>query len=145
MTEIDELCNAIELACRAHYFKFDKQGEPYILHPLRVMLKFTDEKERIVAILHDVIEDSELELSDLDDYGFSDSVLIAIEALTCLPDENYFDYLARVKENPLALKVKFADLEDNINRLNTLYRVDRSTARRLERKYYEAKKFLNRK
>lgn len=139
---IDEFSIALELATRAHYGQVDKLGEPYILHPIRVMLNFTDEKLRIIALLHDTIEDTDLELSDLDDAGFSDSVILAIESLTKLPDENYIDYLVRVKNNHLAKEVKLADIKDNIIRLDVLYKVDRQEARKLDRKYSEAKKFL---
>ena len=145
ITTVDEISNAIELATRAHYGQVDKQGELYILHPLRVMMKFDDKDDRIIAVLHDAIEDSELELEDLDDYGFSDYVISIIDLLTKKEGQEYNEYLETIKENPVAKKIKLADIEDNISRLNGLYKIDRPTARRLERKYSEAKRFLNKR
>lgn len=140
--EIDELSNAIELATRAHYCQKDKVGEPYIFQSLRVMMTFKNKDSRIAAILKDVIECSELTLEDLDEAGFSDAIIHIVGLLTQLPDENYFDYLDKIKKNEIALAVKIADIQDNINRLSELYRIDRNEARKLDRKYSEAMRFL---
>lgn len=144
---IDEEYNAIELATRAHYGQRDKLGELYIFHCIRVMMKFPIEQKdkRIVAVLHDTIEDTELEYEHLHEAGFSVAVIAAIEALTKLDDEHYDEYLERVKSNPIALAVKKADIADNQSRLNELYRIDRQTARRLDNKYHNAMRILNRK
>lgn len=144
--EIDEISNAIELATRAHYNQFDKQGEPYIFHPLRVMMKFSDKEERIIAVLHDTIEDSELELSDLDDCGFSDYVINIVDILTRKKDyETYEQYLENVRQNPVALRIKLADIADNESRLNDLWKIDRNEYRRLEKKYRNARKILSKR
>jgi len=93
-----------------------KGGEPYILHPLRVMFKMrTDDFERMVAVLHDVVEDSEWTLDHLRNEGFPDHVLAAVDCLTRKSDEPYEDFIERVQINTLARTVKIADLEDNLD------------------------------
>lgn len=105
--------NAILIATKAHYGQIDKHGEPYILHPLTVMQNVESESEKIVAVLHDVIEDTDVTLDDLEKEGFSNEVLEALNCITKKNGEDYIEYLARVKNNPLALKVKFADIKHN--------------------------------
>jgi (p)ppGpp synthase/HD superfamily hydrolase len=107
------LNRAIILAVEAHAGQTDKAGEPYILHPLRVMLRLTDPTERIVAVLSDVIEDSHYTLSDLEEMGFPQDIVSALDALTRRPGEHYFDYMKRLSLNLIATKVKLADLADN--------------------------------
>ena len=107
--------DAIILAAQAHKGQIDKGGQPYILHPLRVMLNMNTEEARIIAVLHDVIEDTDIELSTLKKYEYSDEIIKAIEALTRLPEENYTNFIKRVKENNLAKLVKMADIDDNSN------------------------------
>lgn len=107
--------NAIILATKAHKGQVDKGGQPYILHPLRVMLNMNTEETRIIAVLHDVVEDTNIELTTLKEYGYSDEVIKAIDALTRLPEENYTNFIKRVKENDLAKLVKMADIDDNSN------------------------------
>ncbi|MBP0019585.1 MAG: GTP pyrophosphokinase [Cyanobacteria bacterium SBLK] len=106
---------AIALAKKAHAGQIDKAGKPYINHPLRVMTALEGLDEKIVGVLHDTIEDSDLTLADLDRFGFPDSIIQAIDSLSKRPQENYDDYLTRVMGNPLALKVKIADMTDNAN------------------------------
>lgn len=105
------LAEAISLAAMAHGGQTDKAGEPYILHPLRVMLACATLETRIAAVLHDAVEDTDLALSDLARFG--DQVVGAVDALTHREGEAYFDYIARAKENPIACEVKRADLWDN--------------------------------
>jgi (p)ppGpp synthase/HD superfamily hydrolase len=88
-------------------------GSPYILHPLRPMMQMHTDEERIVAILHDVVEDTEVTLNDLQEAGFGENVLEAVRLLTHEDDLSYEDYVLRLKSNPLARKVKLADLNDN--------------------------------
>jgi (p)ppGpp synthase/HD superfamily hydrolase len=107
--------DAIALACRAHRGQFDKSGKPYILHVLRVMLKQTDPVARIVAALHDVVEDSPTSLADLRAAGYSGDICAAVDALTRRDTETYDEMIARVSANPLARQVKLADLEDNMD------------------------------
>lgn len=110
------LTDAILIATRAHRTMVDRAGKPYILHPLRVMLRMDTETERIVAVLHDVVEDTWVTLDYLrHERGFSDEVIEALDALTRREGEPYFDYILRVKANPLATKVKLADLADNLD------------------------------
>lgn len=106
---------AIEIAARSHAGQVDKAGKPYILHPVRVMLKTGTDDGQIVAILHDVIEDSETTAEDLRTQGFSDQIVTAVVALTKTPGEPYDQYIARVCQNRLAMTVKLADLDDNGN------------------------------
>ncbi|MBF0295499.1 MAG: GTP pyrophosphokinase [Magnetococcales bacterium] len=112
MTTLDA---AIALAVDAHKGQTDKVGQPYILHPMRLMLRLDGEEERIVAILHDVVEDTHVTLDDLRAMGFSPTVIEALDRLTHRPEESYDDYLARILPHPLARKVKLLDLEDNMD------------------------------
>ena len=107
---------AILIATRAHMGQVDKGNQPYILHPLRVMLRLQTEEERTVGVLHDVIEDTSVTIEDLRKQGISKDVLEALEHITKGKQEPYMEYISRVIQNPLALKVKKCDLEDNMNR-----------------------------
>ena len=105
--------DAIALSATAHAGQLDKIGEPYILHPLRVMLGLNDPMALMAAVLHDVVEGTAIKLADLKKAGFDDEVLAAVDCLTKREGELYEDYLARVKPNAIALRVKSADLRDN--------------------------------
>lgn len=137
---MDLIEKSIELALRAYTGQKDKAGETYILHPLRIMAKMEGAKEKSVALLHDVIEDSEITARQLLESGIPEDVVDAVEALTKRDGESYEAFLLRVKANLLATKVKIADIEDNINvlRLKSLEGKD------LERvaKYHKAWRFL---
>jgi guanosine-3',5'-bis(diphosphate) 3'-pyrophosphohydrolase len=120
---------AIMAACGAHYGQTDRAGQPYILHPLRVMAAMTTETERITAVLHDAAEDS-------DDWDveriwieFGRDVGAAVDALTKRVGEDYDAYLGRVEGNPVAVKVKLADLQDN----SDMTRLARATDKDWER------------
>ena len=104
---------AIAIAATAHAGQLDKGGAPYILHPLKVMLRMTSLEERIVAVLHDVVEDCAISLDDLRKEGFSEEVLSAIESVTKVPGESYEDFVERAAQNPIGRVVKLADLEEN--------------------------------
>jgi len=106
---------AIQIAVQAHQGQKDKAGALYILHPLRVMLRLNSETEMIVAVLHDLVEDSNWTLEDLRQKGFSEVILAAIDCLTHKPEDSYDEFIAKVKTNPIAEKVKLADLEDNMH------------------------------
>ena len=106
---------AIALAYQAHAQQVDKGGQPYISHPLRVMEKMATAQEKIVAVLHDAVEDSDLTLEDLSSAGFPGEVVTAIAALTKNSGEDYEVYLQRVMGNAIALKVKIADMTDNMD------------------------------
>jgi len=106
---------AIRIAVNAHAGQKDKAGAPYILHPLRVMMKMAGDIEMIAAVLHDVIEDTACTLDKLRREGFPEEIITALDYLTRREAETYPDFIKRVKENALALRVKLADLEDNMN------------------------------
>jgi hypothetical protein len=113
---------ALQIAAQAHEGQKDKEGLPYILHPLRVMGRVEGEEAQIVAILHDVVEDTKVTLDDLRRAGFSEAVLAAVLCVTHRRDQPYADYVVACKKNPIARQVKLGDLADNC-------RLDRSILR----------------
>jgi (p)ppGpp synthase/HD superfamily hydrolase len=127
---------AIALAATYHAGQTDKVGQPYILHTLRVMMKQQSEDARIVAVLHDVVEDTAITIADLSRAGFSDAVVAAVDLLTRRPDVAYDDYLEAIAANPLARAVKIADLEDNMD-IRRLTEISESAQERLA-KYLKA-------
>jgi (p)ppGpp synthase/HD superfamily hydrolase len=106
---------AIALAVEAHRGQRDKAGQAYILHPLRVMMRLEGETERMVAVLHDVVEDSSYTMERLRGLGYPEEVLDALDRLTRREGETYEAFIERVRPHPLARKVKLADLEDNMD------------------------------
>ena len=140
MTENQVLENAITLACEAHKGQVDKAGLPYILHPLHLMLQFSTNDERIVAVLHDVLEDTTTHYLELLDAGIPANCLDALEALTKRRHEPYEKYIERVSKNTLATRVKLADLEHN----SDLYRLPEITEEDRHRhdKYQRAMEYL---
>lgn len=116
------LDTAVIIAAQAHQGQKDRYGVNYILHPLRVMLRFESETEMIVAILHDVIEKTEWTLEKLREQGFNDTVLKAVNLLTRQDEQPYMEYIEKLRGNRIARKVKIADIEDNMNprRMDTL-------------------------
>lgn len=134
--------DAIQLARRAHEGQLDKSGRPYIGHPLRVMGHLRGEHERMTAVLHDVVEDTDVTLDDLAAVGCPAEVLAAVDAISKRPGEEYTAYLARVAANPLALAVKRADIADNRSP-DRMSRLDDATRRRLEDKYATSSRILD--
>ena len=132
---------AIEIAQEAHKGVKDKGGHDYIHHPIRVMHAMSNDQEKIVAILHDVVEDSDWTFERLKEEGFEYSV---IESLRCVTkyseEEDYQEFIKRAATNKIATKVKMADIEDNLDlsRLGTLTEKDLT---RIE-KYKKALKYL---
>ncbi len=106
---------AIVIAGKAHTDQFDKAGKPYISHPLSVMAQMDTLESKIVAVLHDAIEDSNLTITDLVKQGFPDFITEAIAAITKLEGETYENYILRVKSNAIAHKVKIADVMHNLD------------------------------
>ncbi|MDR1184900.1 MAG: HD domain-containing protein [Coriobacteriales bacterium] len=104
--------DALRVATEAHAGQTDKGGRPYISHPLTVAAMVKGDAV-VVALLHDVVEDTAVTLEDLRSAGFSDAVISAVDAITRRKGEHDVPYLARVRENPLALTVKLADLTHN--------------------------------
>ena len=131
---------AIAIAATAHEGQVDKGGAPYILHPLKVMLRVNTLEERIVAVLHDVVEDCGVSLDDLRKEGFSEAVLTAIASLTKVPGESYEAFVERAAQNPIGRVVKLADLEEN----SDLSRIAQPSWEDLERveKYRRAMRVL---
>ncbi len=125
--KMSTLERAISLAATAHQGQVDKAGAPYILHPLRMMLTLSNLEDRIVAILHDVVEDTEWTLEGLRAEGFGDAVIDAIEAVTKREGESYEDFIQRSAANAIGRRVKLADLRDNsdLSRLATVTGKDR--------------------
>ena len=107
---------ALQIAADAHAGQIDKAGAPYIKHPLRVSAQVHRPDEKIVAILHDVVEDSTWTLDDLRQEGFSEAIVSAVDALTHREGEAYMDAIQRAKADPLARVVKLADLTDNMDK-----------------------------
>ncbi len=106
---------AIEIAVAAHKGQQDKAGQPYILHPLRVMLACSKGPAQIVAVLHDVVEDTSWTPQQLGAEGFGDDVLIPLEHVTKRDGEDYAAFVERASRNPVAREVKMADLRDNMD------------------------------
>ena len=132
---------AYEIAKRAHLGQVDKAGEDYIKHPEKVASFVKTDEEKAVAYLHDVIEDTELTLEDLNKYDFSKEVLEAVDIITKKRGEDYQSYLNSVKKNKLARAVKLADLRHNSD-LTRLIKVTEKDIKRKE-KYQKAIDFLN--
>src|SRR5262245_30841997 len=134
---------ALQIAAKAHEGQRDKEGLPYILHPLRVMMRVRGEDAQVVAVLHDVVEDTAVTPDDLRQAGFGEAILAAVVCVTHRKDEPYADYVVRCKGNEVARRVKLADLEDNSRLDRTILRPQRVEAdvARL-RKYVLSYKFL---
>ena len=138
------LNKAIGIAAKAHAGQVDKGGKPYILHPLRVMMKFCDDNgmdAQICAVLHDVVEDSNITFDDLRNEGFPEEIITALDCLTRRDGESYNDFIDRIIANPLACKVKNGDLADNMD----LTRIPKPTAQDEKRvkKYRSAADRIN--
>lgn len=134
---------AIQIAARAHAGQKDKAGSPYILHALRVMLRMKTPIEMIVAVLHDVVEDTSFTLGKLKNLGLPRRALRCLDLLTHKKSVSYEVYLQGIARDPLATKVKLADLRDNMD-LSRIKRITRRDINRL-RKYKRAVKFLSKK
>lgn len=104
---------AIGIAAKAHEGQVDKGGAPYVLHPLRMMLRLPTTDERITAVLHDVVEDCGVSLEALRAEGFSETVIAAIDSVTRRPGESYEAFILRATSNRIGRRVKLVDLEDN--------------------------------
>lgn len=128
---------AIEIATEAHRGQFDKAGNNYIDHPLRVMSAGETLNEKIVGVLHDVVEDSGWTFEQLSNEGFSDEIIAALRCVTKLSeDEPYDEFIERVKKNDLAIAVKINDLSDNMD-IRRLKEVTEKDLQRLQ-KYHRA-------
>lgn len=138
---MSSLQKAIEIATQAHKGQVDKSGKEYIGHPLRVMEMGRTEEEKIVGVLHDVVEDTDWTFERLEAEGFSKEVIDALRCVTKVSEnENYDDFIERVKQNPLAVAVKINDLSDNMDIRRLPYLSDKDVKRL--KKYLKAYKKL---
>ena len=140
MIYTDETKKALKLCFEAHKNQVDKSGMPYVFHPFHVAEQMTDEATTIVALLHDVVEDTDYTLEDLAAEGFGKDILEAVALMTHEDDVPYLDYVAKLKDNPIARAVKLADLAHNSD-LSRIGEVDEETRERLE-KYKKATALL---
>lgn len=131
---------ALVIAAEAHTGMKDKGGAPYILHPLRLMQQMSTTEEQIVALLHDVVEDSPWTLDALRAEGFSEEVVAAVDSLTRREGETYDDFIKRGATNPLARRVKLADIEDNMD-IRRLGEIGEKELERFKR-YQRARKVI---
>ena len=129
---------ALELAVEKHKNQTDKAGNPYILHPLHVMENVNSKEGKIVAILHDIIEDTDVTEDYLLKIGLSKRIVDAVVALTRSEDIDYQEYIKTLSSNPLAKEVKLADLEHNMDlkRLPTLEEKDLERNRKYQIAYH---------
>ena len=135
------LQKAIQIATEAHKGQLDKSGKDYIGHPLRVMEMGKTEEEKIVGVLHDVVEDTSWTFEALEAEGFSPEIIAALRCVTKLSEnENYDDFIERVKKNPIAVAVKINDLSDNMDIRRLPYLSDKDVKRL--KKYLKAYKKL---
>ncbi|MBQ3292335.1 MAG: bifunctional (p)ppGpp synthetase/guanosine-3',5'-bis(diphosphate) 3'-pyrophosphohydrolase [Mogibacterium sp.] len=120
MIYTDKTKKAIKLSYKAHAGQTDKSGLPYFHHPMHLAEQMDDEDSTVVALLHDVVEDTSYTFHDLEQMGFGDAVIEALKLLTHDDYSPYLDYVRRIAKNPLATKVKLADLRHNsdLSRLN---------------------------
>ena len=132
---------AMKLCYDAHKDQVDKSGLPYVFHPIHLAEQMENEETTIVALLHDVIEDSNYTIADLEAMGFSERILTALKLLTHEKDVPYMEYIAKLKEDPIARTVKLADLAHNSD-LSRLDEVDEKAIRRAT-KYAKAIQLLN--
>ncbi len=136
----ENIKKALKLAYEAHNGQVDKSGYPYIAHPLHLAESMSDEKTTIVALLHDVIEDTDFNLKDIESIGFDIEIIKALELLTYDKNMEYLDYIKTLKNNVIAREVKIADLKHN----SDLKRLETVTTKDLARveKYNSALKLL---
>src|SRR6516165_7705723 len=136
MNELELLEKAIVIAVGAHKAQKDRYGAPYVLHPLRIMARVETTREKTVAILHDVVEDTEWTFEKLRQEGFPEDIISALDCLTKREKEPYEDLVKRAAANPLARRVKISDLEDNMD-IGRMPELTDETKTRLE-KYLKA-------
>lgn len=132
---------ALKLCFEAHKDQTDKSGMPYVFHPFHLAEQMQDESTTVAALLHDVVEDTDCTLDDLRGMGFGEEIIEALSLLTHSPEVPYMEYVAQIKQNPIARAVKLADLAHNsdLTRMDT---VDEKALQRQE-KYKKAMELLN--
>lgn len=143
MKKGEMLNRMLVLATSRHAGQFDRGGNPYILHPLKVMyyLKTDDEELQCIALAHDLVEDTGTTYAELREIGFTDRIIDGIAALTKVPGETYDEYKVRVKANPDAVRVKMCDLRHNtdVRRLKGVTEKDLARMEKYHRFFMELK------
>ena len=142
MMNFDELREkAMQIAIKVHRGQLDKGGDDYINHPVRVERRCICQEDRLVALLHDTIEDGNIASEYLLLVGFSQEVVDAVLSVSRKRGEDYFEFIQRCKANPIERRVKICDLEDNMD----ITRLKELTEKDIERlkKYHKAYKMLN--
>lgn len=140
MIYTDKTKKALKLCYEAHKDQVDKTGVPYVFHPFHVAEQMKDEATTVVALLHDVVEDTDYTLDDIAAEGFGQDIVDAVALMTHEDDVPYLDYVAKLKSNPIARAVKLADLAHNSD-LSRLGEIDLETRKRLV-KYEKAAALL---
>lgn len=136
-----QIVKALICSFIAHGGKQDKEGAPYFTHPLNVSKKFKLSDEIIVALLHDVLEDSKITKKNLRDLGFSERIIEAVKTLTRKKFQSYKNYLLNVTKNPLSLRIKEADIQNNLDPIR-LKKLSLPLQKRLKKKYSKALEIL---
>lgn len=136
------LSKALQIVIKAHNNQTDKAGQPYIFHLLRVSEKGQTEIEKICGLLHDLIEDTDWTFEDLKEEGFSDEIIEILDCVTKRENENYNDFIRRIEQNQLAIRVKLNDLKDNmdITRLAEITEKDKERLNKYLNAYHYLKK-----
>ena len=134
---------AIRIAVNAHFGQTDKGGKPYILHPLRLMEQACTTTEKICAILHKVLEDTSVKVSDLSEQGFTHAIIDVVVSLTKHDNEAYPQFIERIVQNPISVKVKLIDLYDN-TRVSRVSGLNETDFERLQ-KYLRAIQYLEKR
>lgn len=140
LTTDQMLLLAPTVAARAHKGQLRKDGTPYFAHPVKVAIRCKTAEQKIVAILHDVVEDTEVSFGQLRELGFSNKILSALDSVTKRPGETYADFVLRSKANAIGRVVKIADIEDNLSDQSAL---DPDEAKFLTTRYTKALEVLN--
>lgn len=140
MIYTEQTKKALKLMTEKHAGQKDRSGLPYILHPFHVAEQMTDEESTVAALLHDVVEDTDTTFEELEEAGFSDRVIKTLKLLTHEEGTDYYDYVRKIGEDPLARKVKLADLQHNMQ----IERLDELRPKDLERleKYKRCREYL---
>lgn len=137
MSKIDDV---LKFAYEKHKGQFDKAGVPYILHPLHVALQMETEDEKIVALLHDTLEDTDATIEDFKGLGLSEEIISSIKLLTRSKDMSYMEYIKIISTDKLAKKVKLKDLEHNLD--DSRFKGDKNKTESLMKRYKKAYEFL---
>lgn len=140
MIYTSETKKALKLSFEAHKNQVDKSGMPYVYHPFHLAEQMTDENTTVVALLHDIVEDTDYTIADLKAMGFNSAIIEAIELMTHDDSVPYMEYVKGIRENEIARAVKLADLKHNSD-LTRLDVIDEKASAR-KKKYEEAIRLL---